>query len=62
MRIQALVGGGEGAAAEAKSCQHSGAESYEQSELSVARVQGPLRALEVFQFLMLNMHFPTSFL
>ena len=48
MRIQDLVGGGP--ASEAKSCQHSGAESHEQSELSVARVQGPLKGLEFFGF------------
>ena len=42
MRIQDLVKG-RGLASEAESYQCSGAELHEQSELSVVRVQGPLK-------------------
>ena len=47
MRIQYLVKG-RGPASEAESCRHSEAESHEQSEQSVAGVQGPLKGLGSF--------------
>ena len=44
-------------ASEAKSCQCSKVESHEQSKPFVAGVQGPLRVLEAFEFLMLKYAF-----
>ena len=44
-------------ASEAESCRRSGAESCERSKLSAAGVQGHLRALEAFEFLVLKYAF-----
>ena len=55
VRIQDLVKGGP--ASEAESCQLREVELGEQSEQSAARVQGPLKALEAFGFLMLKYAF-----
>ena len=56
VRIQDLVKGG-APGPEAESCRRSEAESRERSEQLVAGVQGRLRALEAFGFLMLKYAF-----
>ena len=50
-------GQGGAPASEAESCRHSKAESRERSEHSAAGVQGPLKGLEAFGFLMLKYAF-----
>ena len=50
-------GQGGGPGPEAESCRHSEAELCEQSEQFVAGVQGLLKALEAFGFLMLKYAF-----
>ena len=50
-------GQGGAPASEAESCRHSKAESHERSEHSAAGVQGPLKGLEAFGFLMLKYAF-----